>query len=151
LIHLTTLEECEYVRSRGREPLADFKRFSMSFDLRYELIRQLFPEYSVANTSKFYHWYWNTYPFGRICEETGIPLQNYSPVFISHIITRGSHPEMAYDPRNCNLLSYEAHNRWESHHREEMRIFRGNEMRIKTLTDEWQQYTLSKGSNSPKK
>ena len=47
------------------------------------------------------------------CEECGKPLQGYSAAYISHILTKGAHTEVRYDPLNSNILCMKHHNKWE--------------------------------------
>ena len=125
----------DYVRRRGYEPLID-NRFTMSIDLRIEVQRELFGSgHTPAENEKFYRWCWEHKP--HICEETMRPLHTYSATFISHILTRGAHPEMAHDPRNVNILCLAAHNQWENGNREDMRIYQKNLRTIEKLKNEY--------------
>lgn len=145
-ILLESREEYEYVRNeRGYEPLHDFRTFALTPELRYELLLEIFPKYSPKNTSRFYRWYWEHYPGSqdpRRCENCNTPLPQYSAVFVSHILTRGSYPfpEIAYDPRNCNLLCYRCHDQWEKERNREdtdLRIFAENQARIESIRSEF--------------
>lgn len=131
-------EEYNFVTSRGFEPLLDYKHFTMDIHLRVEIQTELFGR-GVIDTmranSKFFHWIWNHKP--HRCEETMKPLYRYSAVYCSHILTRGAYPEMATDPRNINILSFEMHNRWENGDRENMRIYPGNMRVIELLKREY--------------
>ena len=125
----------DFVRSRGYEPLID-KRFTMSIGLRIEVQRELFGSgHTPSENEKFYRWCWEHNP--HICEETMRPLRAYSATFISHILTRGAHPEMAHDPRNVNILCLAAHNQWENGNREDMRIYQKNLRTIELLKSEY--------------
>lgn len=125
-------DEC---RARGFEPLTDPK-FQMEIGLRVEIQRELFGRgHTPAENERFYRWCWDHYP--HICEETMKPLREYSAVFVSHILTRGAHPEMAHDPRNVNILSFPAHERWENGDRKSMRIYPSNLLRIEILKREY--------------
>ena len=115
-ILLTDREEYQFVTDRGFCPLLDYKRFTMDIRLRVEIQRELFG-YCVFGrgnipqaNERFFRWIWEHKP--HQCEETLRPLSSYSAVYCSHILTRGSHPEMAHDPRNINILCFEMHNRW---------------------------------------
>lgn len=124
-----------YARSRGYEPLID-RRFEMEIHLRVDIQRAMFGKgHSPEENEKFYRWCWEHKP--HYCEETMRPLRNYSAVYVSHILTRGAHPEMAHDPRNVNLLCFEMHNKWENGDRESMRIYRANEQMIAKLKDDY--------------
>ena len=52
-------------------------------------------------------------------------------------MTRGAPPEMAHDPRNVNILSFEMHNRWENGDRRNMRIYPANLLIIEQLKKEY--------------
>lgn len=134
-VEIGTRAEYDYCVSRGYEPLID-RRFVMAHTLRVSVQRELFGNgHSAAENEKFYRWCWEHYP--HICSETMRPLRGYSAVYVSHILTRGAHPEMAHDPRNINILSFEAHNRWENGDRENMRIYRSNMLLIEELKREY--------------
>lgn len=128
-------EMYDYCKMRGYEPLID-RRFAMDIHLRVTIQRELFGRgHTPEENEKFYRWCWNHKR--HICEETMRPLPGYSATFVSHILTRGAHPEMAYDPRNVNILSFEQHNRWENGKRENMRIFASNQLIIEQLKKEY--------------
>ena len=135
LVAIDTRAEYDYCVARGYEPLID-RRFKMDIRLRVSVQRELFGDgHSPAENEKFYRWCWDHYP--HICSETMRPLRAYSAVFVSHILTRGAHPQMAHDPRNVNILSFEAHNRWENGDRVNMRIYRSNMLLIEQLKSEY--------------
>lgn len=130
IMDLTNREQYEYAVSRGYEPLIDI-RFRMAIDLRIDIQRELFglPEIGKKNipraNQKFYYWVWEHK--SHVCEELMVPLYDFSSKFISHILTRGGHPEMAHDPRNTNILSFAAHQKWEDPlRRRKMRIYPKN-------------------------
>lgn len=134
-IVIDTREQYDYVRSRGYEPLID-KRFAINIHLRVSIQRELFGTgHTPQENERFYKWCWEHYP--HICMETMRPLRQYSATFVSHILTRGAHPEMAHDPRNVNILCFEMHNKWENGLRETMRIYRINQLTIQQLKDEY--------------
>lgn len=135
---IDTRELYDYARGRGYEPLID-RRFALEINLRVSIQRELFGTgHTPQENEKFYRWCWEHYP--HRCAETMRPLYQYSAVYVSHILTRGAHPEMAHDPRNVNILSFEAHNKWENGNRETMRIYAGNHLLIKLLKDEYKSY-----------
>lgn len=139
-ISIDTIHEYEYVKGRGHEPLVLPYVFDMKPEVRYQVILGKWPVYNRKNTMKFYRWYWDNYPGPRKCEECGLPLLSYSAVYVSHILTRGSwpFPEVAYDPRNINLLCYDHHNHWErTDLRKTMRIFASNQLRIEQIQAEF--------------
>lgn len=125
----------DYAVSRGFEPLID-RRFELPIELRVEIQRAKFGAgHSPEENERFYQWCWAHLP--HVCEETGKPLRQYSAVYVSHILTRGAHPEAAHDPRNVNILSFEQHNVWENGDRERMRIWTGNKLRIEQIKSEY--------------
>lgn len=134
-IVIDTRELYDYARQRGYEPLID-RRFSLDINLRVSIQRELFGTgHTPEENERFYRFCWEHYP--HICAETMRPLRNYSATYISHILTRGAHPEMAHDPRNVNILCFEMHNRWENGDRKNMRIYRINQLTIEMLKNEY--------------
>ena len=134
-VAITSRTEYDYVRRLGYEPLLD-KRFSVEINLRVEIQRELFGTgHSPEENEKFYRWCWAHKP--HQCEETMRPLFQYSAVCVSHILTRGAHPEMAHDPRNVNILCFEMHNKWENGDRRSMRIYEKNQLTIRQLREEY--------------
>lgn len=137
---LTTWNEYKFVVERGFCPLLDTKNFKMDIRLRVEVQQETFGRGIIATdeaNGKFYRWCWEHMP--HICEETLKPLKKYSAVYCSHILTRGAYPEIATDPRNINMLCFEAHRRWEVGDRENMRIFQKNLKTIELLKSEYNQ------------
>lgn len=139
-------ESYDYVVTRGYQPLIDIRNFRMDINLRVEIQREIFGhsilgrgDIPVAN-ERFFRWVWKYKP--HQCEETMKPLQSYSAVYCSHILTRGAYPEIAHDPRNINILSFESHNRWENGDREKMRIYPGNLKIIELLKAEYKQLSI---------
>lgn len=139
-IIITDYDEYRYAVGRGFEPLLDWRRFKVDIRLRVELQRELFGRGEIDTmraNEKFFRWVWARKP--HQCEETMRPLPNYSAVYVSHILTRGAHPEMATDPRNVNILCFEMHNRWENGDRENMRIYPGNVRIIEMLKTDYRE------------
>lgn len=140
---LTERDEYQYCIQKGFEPLLDTKNFKMDIHLRVEIQREIFGHCVLgrganipAANERFFRWVWEHKP--HQCEETMKPLQGYSAVYLSHILTRGGNPEMAHDPRNINILSFESHNRWENGDRKNMRVYPGNLRTIELLKTEYQ-------------
>lgn len=134
-IVIDTRELYDYARSRGYEPLTD-KRFVLDINLRVSIQRALFGSgHTPAENERFYRWCWEHKP--HICEECMRPLREYSATYVSHILTRGAHPEMAHDPRNVNILCFNHHNQWENGNRENMRIYLGNVITIEQLKTDY--------------
>lgn len=133
---IDTRELYELCKKHGFEPLLGLHLFPMDIRLRVSIQRELFGTgHTPQENEKFYRWCWEHYP--HRCAETMRPLREYSATYISHILTRGAHPEMAHDPRNVNILCFEMHNRWENGDRKNMRIYRSNQMRIEQLKKEY--------------
>ena len=142
IAQITTREEYDICISRGFQPLIDWRHFSVDIQLRVDLQREIFGHsiFSRGDVTKgndrFYHWVWKNKH--QVCEETLSPLNNYSSVYISHILTRGAHPEIGHDPRNTNILCYISHNRWEDpEKRKGMNIYMLNCLIIRMLTEDY--------------
>lgn len=133
---ITERSEYDYCVSRGFEPLLD-KHFRLDIRLRVEIQRDLFGHDDVERINeRFYRWVWEHKP--HICEETLRPLRAYSAVYVSHILSRGAHRDIAIDPRNTNILCGEMHAQWETGNRRAMRIYEGNARTIELLKKEYQ-------------
>ena len=139
---ITARFEYDYCIARGFNPLVDTRNFKMNIHLRIEIQKELFGrcvfgrgENIQAANDRFFRWVWDHKP--HYCEETLRPLNNYSAVHLSHILTRGGFPEMAHDPRNINILTLESHNRWEHGDRENMRIYDKNCRIIELLIEDY--------------
>lgn len=125
--------EYERVRECGVEPLLGWR---LAHGLRVELQRERFGRGNTpAENERFYRWCWQHLP--HRCEECLRPLAEYSAVHVSHVLTRGAHPDMAHDPRNVNILCATHHARWENGKRETMRIYESNQMLIRELKQEY--------------
>lgn len=134
-VKISTRQEYDYCVLRGYEPLIN-DIFDMDIALRLQIQREKFGRgHTMAENERFYRWCWGHYP--HKCQETLRRLDSYSAVYISHILTRGAHPAMAHDPRNVNILSFEAHNKWENGDRQSMRIYAKNQITIKKLLNEY--------------
>ena len=135
-VSIKTRKDYEQAKEYGFEPLID-TRFDVSIKLRVELQRELFGKNANQEANqKFYTWAWNH--SDHWCAECMLPLYDYSATYISHILTRGAHPEMAHDPRNINILCPKCHNTWEhATTRGSMRIYLSNLQRIDDLTNEY--------------
>ena len=134
-VNIYTREDYDYCKQRGYEPLVD-RRFAMDIRLRVCIQRELFGTgHTPEENEKFYRWCWNHYP--HICQETMRPLKQYSATYVSHILTKGAHPEMAHDPRNVNILCFEMHNKWENGDRKSMRVYAINQLTIEQLKSEY--------------
>ena len=136
MIAIDTRQEYDLALSRGYKPLID-PRFDLETGLRVSIQRELFGTgHTPAENERFYRWCWAHKP--HRCEECMKPLPNYSATFISHILTRGANPAMAFDGRNTNILCFACHNRWEhATTRGGMRIYAKNQITIQKLKDEY--------------
>ena len=132
---ITTRADYDLYRMHGYEPLID-RHFMVAIRLRVAIQRELFGTgHTPEENEKFYRWCWDHYP--HICQETMRPLKQYSATYVSHILTKGAHPEMAHDPRNVNILCFEMHNKWENGDRKSMRIYAINQLTIEQLKAEY--------------
>ena len=133
---IETIEEFNLCIKRGRNPLFYPLIFDIDFNLRLEWQNEFFGKYDIVKANdKFYRYMWENKP--HYCEECLKPLSNYSSCFISHILSRGSSPEMAYDVRNINILCLNHHNQWETGIKKTMRIYNKNQETIKILKKEY--------------
>lgn len=146
-IAIESIAEYRLCVERGFEPLID-DRFELPIALRVEIQRQLFGHVTHGRgnipqaNEHFFRWVWDHKP--HRCEETMRPLHQYSAVYISHILSRGAHPEMAHDPRNVNILCAEMHARWENGDRHSMRVWRNNKKTIEKLKNEYENQSEDK-------
>ena len=130
--------------SLGNQPLSNWKKYAIDFLLRMDIQQQLFGKTQLSKgniptaNQKYYAWKWDNSL--NVCEECAKPLHNYSSYYISHILTRGSHPEMAHDPRNSRILCDKCHDLTENEdtHRE-LKIYEVDLIIIEILKYEYQQ------------
>jgi len=125
----------------GFNPLID-PDFVIDIQTRYYLQKDLFQIKGSLKQSdvKFYRYCWKW--LDHYCEETGLYLRDYSSVFVSHILSRGAYPEMRWDIRNINILSFESHQKWEfgtQEVKESMKIFNKNMIKQIDLITEYRQ------------
>lgn len=137
---ITTRAEYDYAVGRGLHPLLG-GWFRLEHSLRVEIQRELFGEgHTPDENERFYRWCFEHRP--QECEECLRPLQ-YSAVHVSHILSRGAHPEIAHDPRNINILCPRHHATWENGNRESMRIYERNRRTIRELKQEYYNKDIS--------
>lgn len=144
------MDEYNFCVNRGYEPLRGRTQilpsgahldFRIDISLRREIQNSRFGKLETYLTNrvqanqKFYEYAWNLAP--HYCEECCIPLEQYSAVYISHILSRSGHPEIAHDLRNFNVLCPKHHKAWESRNNQNMRIYRQNKRIIETLKKEY--------------
>jgi len=137
---ISTREEYEYCVKRGYEPLCeDEYRFPMPHFLRVEIQKEKFGGNNAEGNQKFYKFCLLHKPL--YCEECGKPITHPSAINVSHILTRGAHPEMAHDCRNVNILCPEHHEKWEhATTRRNMRIYEKNQKKIEQLKKEYNEH-----------
>ena len=132
---IDTRAEYELCKAHGIEPLID-ARFTMDIRLRVSIQRELFGTgHTPAENERFYRWCWDHYP--HICAECMRPLRQYSATYVSHIMTRGAHPEAAHDCRNVNILCFFHHSVWENGNRKNMRIYQRNLQTVEEIKKEY--------------
>ena len=144
-ILINTRSDYNNVLDLGFYPLYDWQRFKIDIPLRIELQREIFghtilgPGNIPQANQRFYNYCWNQ-SIVKHCEECQLPLNEYSAVFISHILSRAGYPEMAHDPRNHNLLCGNCHHKWEKNEatRSIMKIRKKNNRIIKLLNQDYQ-------------
>ena len=139
-IPIRSTAEYDVIKNFWYHPLIYDTFFNIDIRTRITVINTLFGKPCPANDDRFFRWMWKHRP--HVCQEYFAPLHEYSAVHISHIITKGSHPEMRYDPRNINILSLKAHNEWEfgtQEQRRKMNIYPQNQRIIKILKSEYQE------------
>ncbi|MBR6684644.1 MAG: hypothetical protein IKL37_00080 [Alphaproteobacteria bacterium] len=128
-------EQYDLCKAHGIEPLID-RRFTMEIRLRVSIQRELFGTgHTPAENERFYRFCWDHYP--HICAECMRPLRQYSATYVSHIMTRGAHPETAHDCRNVNILCFSHHSVWENGNRKNMRIYQRNLQIVEELKKEY--------------
>lgn len=135
--------EYRFCTARGHDPLVS-PHFTVEIGLRKQLQKEIFGHCIIGRgnipqaNQRYYLYMWDNKP--HICENCQLPLRHYSAKFISHIFTKGGFPEMAHDPRNCNILCFDCHNLWEYGSKEErkaMRIYPTNQVIINVLLSDY--------------
>lgn len=141
-MEIKTVEEYNEAKKLGRQPLMNLA-VVMPIDLRKMLIADEITHSYLsradnipAANQRFYKWVWKNK--GHFCEESGIELFDFRSEYISHILSRGAFPELAYDPRNTNILTRENHSKWENNLiNPGMRIYGKNIMIIEMLLKDY--------------
>lgn len=139
-VEIETIEEYQYCKDGGHDALLH-KYLILPIKLRVEIQKQTFGRtiFGRGNVpqanQRYYHWVWEHKP--HVCENCQMPLRFYSATFISHILSRGAHPELAHDPRNSNILCQKCHAKWEGSGNKTMRIYTGNQITIKKINNEY--------------
>ena len=135
---VNTREEYDALLQRGIDALCD-DRYHLEIHLRREIQKEKFGGNNAEGNAKFYAYCLHHKPL--VCENCGKPIRNPSATNVSHILTRGAHPEMAFDPRNINILCWECHNAWEhktTRWKLRMWFVEKNERTIEQLKQEYQ-------------
>ena len=133
-IKIESVEEYELALARGYDALLD-KRFDMDIAIRKQVQKSIFGKNNAEGNRKFYRYCLENLPL--VCEECGREITFPSPVNVSHILSRGAHPDKSHDPRNVNILCFDCHARWENGDRKNMKIYPKNEKTIETLRQEY--------------
>ena len=138
---ITSREEYEALKARGIDALFYDKNLRLDIGLRKEIQEEIFGKgnHQRAN-QKFYRMAWekSTPRMGsHFCQECHKKLESYSATYISHILSRGAHPEMAYDLRNFNILCADCHMKYDQGEKEKMKIWRRSEVIIRELKKEY--------------
>lgn len=110
MVEITNREDYDALLKRGIDCLYD-KRYHLEIGLRREIQREKFGKNDNEGNAKFYAYCIKHFP--HVCENCGRPIPFPCATNVSHILTRGSHPEMAHDPRNVNILCGTCHELWE--------------------------------------
>ena len=108
---ITTWEEYNDLLKRGIDALYDERVAVLDNSFRREIQKAKFGGNDDAGNAKFYAYC--LHHKACVCENCGKPIRHPWATNVSHILTRGSHPEMAHDPRNVNILCWECHELWE--------------------------------------
>lgn len=117
---IKTREEYDYALSRGFDALYD-TRFHLPIALRKSIQKERFGGNDARGNEAFYKYCLYVYP--HVCENCMKPIEKASAINVSHILSRGSNPAMAHDPRNVSILCARCHSLWEhATTRDEMRM-----------------------------
>ena len=131
------------LRRKGIYPLREWTTFYVRYDLRIFIQNKLFGKTELGNfyvpqaNQKYYEYCYNTSL--KVCEECGLPLHEYSARYVSHILSRGAHPNLAHDVRNHNILCSKHHHVWENGNRKGMKIYTLNKIIINELIQDNEQ------------
>lgn len=135
---VTTREDYDILLSKGIDCLYD-PRFDLEIGLRIAIQKEKFGKNDDEGNAKFYHYCLTHFPM--VCENCGKPIRYPWATNVSHILTRGAHPEMAFDCRNINILCMECHQLWEhktTRNRLRLWFVEKNERTIEMLKKEYQ-------------
>lgn len=138
---ITNREDYDALLKRGIDCLYD-KRYQLEIGLRREIQRERFGKNDDEGNAKFYAYCLHHFP--HVCENCGKPIPHPWATNVSHILSRGSHPQVAHDPRNVNILCWECHTAWEhttTRHKLNPWFVEKNERTIKLLKQEYNNAT----------
>src|SRR5210317_1451800 len=91
-----------------------------------ELIAEVIESSAIymSQKKKDKEWYeecWNSSQ--KKCMECGLVIRHFHPMFISHIITKGSFPQLRNHPRNFMIYCMNCHQQWEFGNRKAMKTY----------------------------
>lgn len=84
---------------------------------------------------EFYQKCWNHYP--HICQNCGKVLQNFSPSFCAHLLTKAAFPRIRYNVDNVVILCLPCHDTLDCRKKTEMKIWGELEQRIEKLRSDY--------------
>ena len=118
---VTTREDYDILLSKGIDCLYD-PRFDLEIGLRIAIQKEKFGKNDDEGNAKFYHYCLTHFPM--VCENCGKPIRYPWATNVSHILTRGAHPEASHDPRNISILCAQCHELYEhSTTRDQLRMW----------------------------
>lgn len=139
-ININTMADYQNVSAIGFNPLIDWSRFKIDYQLRQKLQNELFGKTTIGHgniptaNQNYYNYCWDN-SLVKVCEECMHPLYDYKAIYISHILSRGGYPELAHDLRNFNLLCPRCHMQWESDY-SGMKIRKKNKIAIMLMLED---------------
>lgn len=146
---IKTREEYEALKARGHDALFWLDALQLDPALRVEIQQEIFGKGNTQKSNqKFYRLAWNRKDWHK-CEECMTKLPEYSATFVSHMLSRGAHPESAYDLRNYNILCPKCHARWENGDRENMKIWQRNNARMRVILKDYEKVAKLASSENP--
>lgn len=147
-LSINTIEEFNLCISKGVNPLFWHRTIKIEINLRKTIQQKLFGNAErisrdiVRANDRYYHYCFEHSLLA--CENCGVSLyaaknidKSFSAIYVSHIISKGSNPQIAHDPRNHNILCPKCHDRWENGTRREMLIYFDNSVIIHELKNDY--------------
>ena len=118
---VNTREEYDALLKHGIDALSD-NRYHLEIGLRRAIQKEKFGGNNDEGNAKFYAYCLHHFPM--VCENCGKPIRHPWATNVSHILTRGAHPEASHDPRNISILCAECHSLYEhSTTRQQLRMW----------------------------